>query len=169
MFGIWEPFLQVQETVKWSYERRFSNCLEKPQKFRIPVQTIYEATDVGSWSFVGSNLPLMNESTMKWYMKWLIYWTADMPSGSAVQDMIHFIYHFTVRQCKRFPVFYYSMTLPRWYFSMELLPSLVVMACAICYEVRGKFTKVGWFGGSPSPSLPRPFGKFCAFPEFPRH
>ena len=26
-------------------------------------QLSYEATDVGSWSFVGSNVPVMNEST----------------------------------------------------------------------------------------------------------
>ena len=36
-------------------------------------QLSYEATDVGSWSFVGSNVPVRNESTMKWYMKWIIY------------------------------------------------------------------------------------------------
>ena len=27
-----------------------------------------EATDVGSWSFVGSNGPVRNESMMKWYI-----------------------------------------------------------------------------------------------------
>ena len=32
-----------------------------------------KATDVGSWSFVGSNVPVRNESMMKWYMKWIIY------------------------------------------------------------------------------------------------
>ena len=36
-------------------------------------QMSYEATDVGSWSFVGSNGPVRNESMMKWYMKWIIY------------------------------------------------------------------------------------------------
>ena len=40
------------------------------RKFRaIPVrrsnQLSYEATDVGSWSFMGSNVPVRNESTMK--------------------------------------------------------------------------------------------------------
>ena len=59
--------------IKWSYdprsyERNFSNCVEKPKKFRTstgfePVTSRYrwdaltnlscEATDVGSWSFVG--------------------------------------------------------------------------------------------------------------------
>ena len=32
-------------------------------------QLSYEATDDGSWSFVGSNVLVRNESTMKWYMK----------------------------------------------------------------------------------------------------
>ena len=31
-------------------------------------QLSYEATDVGSWSFVGSNCPVRNESMMKWYI-----------------------------------------------------------------------------------------------------
>ena len=57
-----------------SYERNFRNCVKKPEEFRtrdleIPVrrsnQLSYEATDVGSWSFVGSNVPVRNESTMK--------------------------------------------------------------------------------------------------------
>ena len=43
----------------------------------IPVQCSnqlsYEATDVGSWSFVGSNVPVRNESMMKWYIKWIIH------------------------------------------------------------------------------------------------
>ena len=52
-------------------------------------QLSYEATDVRSWSFVGSNVPVRNESTMKWYMKWIIYemdhiWTADMKSTEAM-------------------------------------------------------------------------------------
>ena len=36
-------------------------------------QLSYEANDVESWSFVGSNVPVSNESMMKWYMKWIIY------------------------------------------------------------------------------------------------
>ena len=35
-------------------------------------QLSYEATDVGSWSFVGSNVPLRNEWVMKLCMKWTI-------------------------------------------------------------------------------------------------
>ena len=69
-----------------SYESNFCNCVEawKIQDFNgvwtrdlaIPVrrsnQLSYEATDVGSWSFVSSNGPVRNESMMKWYMKWII-------------------------------------------------------------------------------------------------
>ena len=36
-------------------------------------QLSYEVTGIGSWSFVGSNGPVRNESMMKWYMKWIIY------------------------------------------------------------------------------------------------
>ena len=43
----------------------------------------YKATDVGSWSFVGSNFPVRNESTMKWYEIDHI-WTADMKSSEAM-------------------------------------------------------------------------------------
>ena len=53
-----------------------------------PNQLSYEATDVGSWSFVGSNGPERNESTMKWYiwsesyMTWgyEIKWSYDLRS-----------------------------------------------------------------------------------------
>ena len=75
--------------IKWrydprSYERSFCNCVENAEKIQdfngvwtrdlaIPVrrsnQLRYEATEVGSWSFVGSNVPVRNESTMKWYTK----------------------------------------------------------------------------------------------------
>ena len=52
-----------------SFERNLSNCEQKPEKVRtstrdlaIPVrrsnQLSYEATDVGSWSFVSSNEPV---------------------------------------------------------------------------------------------------------------
>ena len=78
---------------KWSYdvrscERNFLQLRREAWKIQdfngiwardlaIPVrrsnQLSYEATDVGSWSFVGSNVPVRNESTMKWYMKWIIY------------------------------------------------------------------------------------------------
>ena len=58
----------------------FSNCVEKPEKVKtltgfeprdlaIPVrrskQLSYEATDVGSRSFVGPSIPVMNERTIE--------------------------------------------------------------------------------------------------------
>ena len=54
-----------------------------PRDSGATLQLSYEATDVGSWSFVGSNVPWRNESMMKWYMKWII-WTADMKSSEAM-------------------------------------------------------------------------------------
>ena len=55
-------------------ERSLKNSgLQRGLNLAIPVrssnQLSYEATDVGSWSFVGSNGPVRNESMMKWYMK----------------------------------------------------------------------------------------------------
>ena len=91
--GIWNESYELG-----SYERNFLQlCREawKIQDFNgvwtrdhaIPVrrsnQLSYEATDVGSWSFVGSNGAMRNESMMKWYMKWII-WTADMKSSEAM-------------------------------------------------------------------------------------
>ena len=67
-----------------SYERNFSNCVEKPEKFRtstgfqtrdlaMPVrrsnQPRYEATDVGSWSFVGPKVRVMIENTYRKVVK----------------------------------------------------------------------------------------------------
>ena len=61
-----------------SYERNFNNCVEKLRKFRtsteIELMTLrynlvqrsnqlsYEATNVESWSFVGSKFPVRNKS-----------------------------------------------------------------------------------------------------------
>ena len=79
-----------------SYESNFCNCVWKPEKILdfirvwtrdlgIPVRPSnrisYEATDAGGWSFVGSNeIVITNEWMMKWYMKYIIYWTADVKS-----------------------------------------------------------------------------------------
>ena len=72
---IWrESYMNCGYEIKWSYdprsyERNFCNCVKKPEKFRTSTglrrsnQLSYEATDVGSWSFVGSNVPVRNEST----------------------------------------------------------------------------------------------------------
>ena len=94
-YDIWNgSYMNCEYEIKWrydprSYERDFCNCIKKAEKFgtsingiwtrdlAIPVwrsnQPSYEATDVGSWSFVGANVPMRNESMMKWYMKWIIY------------------------------------------------------------------------------------------------
>ena len=77
---LWTQFLQLRREA-WKTQD-FNGVWTRD--LAIPVrrsnQLSYEATDVGSWSFVGSNGPVMNESMMKWYMKW-IKWTADMKSS----------------------------------------------------------------------------------------
>ena len=115
--------------IKWSYDPRSYERKFWTRDLAIPVwhsnQLSYEATEVGSWSFVGSNVPVRDESTMKWYMKWIIYGTAGFkPRWSpeffrllyaiakiafitariiasldfiyAAPYMIHLIYHFIV-------------------------------------------------------------------------
>ena len=71
---LWEQFLQLRREA-WKFQDLNGVWT---RDLAIPVrrynQLSYEATDVGtSWSFVGSNGPLRNESMMKWYMKWIIY------------------------------------------------------------------------------------------------
>ena len=69
---LWEQFLQLRREA-WKIQD-FNGVWTRD--LAIPVrrsnQLSYEATDVGSWSFVGSNGPVRNESMMKWYMKWII-------------------------------------------------------------------------------------------------
>ena len=86
--------LRTEIFLNWSYdprnyERNSCDCVKKPEKFRTstgfePVASRYRCEaltnwamkplNVGSWSFVGSNVPVRNESTMKWwYMKCIIY------------------------------------------------------------------------------------------------
>ena len=50
-----------------SYERNSCNCVVAIPERRSN-QLSYEATDVGSWSFVASNGPVRNKSMMKWYI-----------------------------------------------------------------------------------------------------
>ena len=74
---LWTQFLQLRREA-WKIHD-FNGVWTRD--LTIPVrrsnQLSYEATDVGSRSFVGSNVPVRNESTMKWSMKWIIYqWTA---------------------------------------------------------------------------------------------
>ena len=71
-----------------SYKQNSCDCVKKPEKFRAstgfePVTSRYRCDaltnwamkplNVGSWSFVGSNVPVRNESTLKWYMKCILY------------------------------------------------------------------------------------------------
>ena len=72
-------------------------CVEKPEKFfqdfngiwtrdlAIPVrcsnQLSYEATVVGSWSLLSSQLPVISNYEWKIYMKYIIYCTAGMKSN----------------------------------------------------------------------------------------
>ena len=69
---LWTQFLQLRKEA-WKIQD-FNGVWTRD--LAIPVrrsnQLSYEATDFGSWSFVGSNVPVRNESTMKWYMKWII-------------------------------------------------------------------------------------------------
>ena len=70
---LWEQFLQLRREA-WKIQD-FNGVWTRD--LAIPVrrsnQLSYEATDVGSWSFVGSNGPVRNESMMKWYMKCIMY------------------------------------------------------------------------------------------------
>ena len=70
---LWTQFLQLRREA-WKIQD-FNGVWIRD--LAIPVrrsnQLSYEATDVGSWSFVGSNGPVRNESVMKWYIKWIIF------------------------------------------------------------------------------------------------
>ena len=44
-------------------------------------QLSYEATDVGSWSFVGPKDCLWGMTSLSYNMKYFIYWTADVKSS----------------------------------------------------------------------------------------
>ena len=70
---LWTQFLQLRREA-WKIQD-FNGVWTRD--LEIPVQRSnqlsYEAADVRSWSFVGSNGPVRNESMMKWYMKWIIY------------------------------------------------------------------------------------------------
>ena len=70
---LWMQFLQLRREA-WKIQD-FNGVWTRD--LAIPVrrsnQLSYEATDVGSWLFVGSNGPVRNESMMKWYLKWIKY------------------------------------------------------------------------------------------------
>ena len=78
-----------------TYESNFCNSLYRGLKksglqwglnrdiaIRLPrsKQLSYEATDVGSWSFVGPRVPVRNEC-WTYNMKYFIYWTVDVKSS----------------------------------------------------------------------------------------
>ena len=73
IFAVMMQFLQLRREA-WKIQD-FNGVWTRD--LAIPVrhsnQLSYEATDVGSWSFVGSNGPVRNESMMKWYLKWIKY------------------------------------------------------------------------------------------------
>ena len=81
---LWTQFLQLRREA-WKIQD-FNGVWTRDHA--IPVrrsnQLSYEATDVGSWSFVGSNDPVRNE-----YQWWMVHemnhiWTADMKSSEAM-------------------------------------------------------------------------------------
>ena len=91
---LWTQFLQLRKEA-WKIQD-FNGVWTGD--VAIPVrrsnQLSYEATDVGSWSFVGSNVPVRNESTIKWYI-----WNGSyMNCGyhNCFTDPFH-IYHFIVK------------------------------------------------------------------------
>ena len=65
---LWTQFLQLRRDA-WKIQN-FNGVWTRD--LAIPVrrsnQLSYEATGVGSWSFVGSNFLVRNESTIKWYI-----------------------------------------------------------------------------------------------------
>ena len=81
---LWTQFLQLRKEA-WKIQD-FNGVWTRD--LAIPVQCSnqlsYEATDVESWSFVGTNVPVRNESTMKWFTKMDHIWTADMKSSEAM-------------------------------------------------------------------------------------
>ena len=84
---LWTQFLQLRKEAWKIQDFNGVWTLDLAIPVRRSNRLSYEATDIRSWSFVDSNVPVRNESTikwytkwMKWYMKWIIQWTADMKS-----------------------------------------------------------------------------------------
>ena len=69
----------------------------------------YEATDVGSWSCVGSHVPARNESMLKLYMKQTIYSSVGLkhrigiPRSQVQTPLKSRLYQAFLRNCKKFP------------------------------------------------------------------
>ena len=64
-------------------------------------QLSFEATDFGGWSFVGSNLPVMNESMKEMIYEMnhniiCMYWTADVKSSEAMILVVIFRFLYAI-------------------------------------------------------------------------
>ena len=81
---LWTQFLQLCREA-WKIQD-FNGVWTRD--LAIPVrrsnQLSYEATDVGSWSFVGSNDPVRNESMINGIYEMNHIWTADMKASEAM-------------------------------------------------------------------------------------
>ena len=70
---LWTQFLQLRKEAWKIQDFNGVWTCDLAIAVRHSNQLSYEANDVEIWSFVGSNVPVSNESMMKWYMKWIIY------------------------------------------------------------------------------------------------
>ena len=84
---LWMQFLQLRreawkiQDFNWVWTRDLAILVRRSN------QQSYEATEVGSLSFVGSDVPVGNESMMKWFKEM---------NHIRTSYMIHFIYHFII-------------------------------------------------------------------------
>ena len=115
---IWMQFLQLRKEA-WKiqdFNGVWTRDLVIPM--RRSNQLSYEATDVGSWSFVGSNVPVRNEWTMKWYMKWII---SELRIWNQVKlDLIMRLYE-TYRSFNHYRGMFYVSSLDHFCFVIKLL------------------------------------------------
>ena len=96
---LWTQFLQLRKEA-WKIQD-FNGVWTRDLAILVrrsnQLSYMYEATDVRSWSFVGSNVPVRNESTMKWYMKWIIYelriWNQVKLWSSQLWTQVHVSFH----------------------------------------------------------------------------
>ena len=87
-----EMMYEMKNTLNCGCEHNFSNCTEKPEKFRTstgfePVtlryrcnallinQLSYEAIDIGRWSFLDQSIPVMIESMNEMIYERIINYT----------------------------------------------------------------------------------------------
>ena len=86
---LWEQFLQLRREAWIIQDFNGVWTRDLTISVRRSNQLSYEATDVGSWSFVGSNGPVRNESMMKWYMKYtMVYeWYMKYTISSLMNEL----------------------------------------------------------------------------------